>query len=833
MALWGGSITSNDLYNPPTQRMFVPPQQPVDEGANPYSNPAKSKASAGVFDMAPPTYDPSSSMFSRFMAHGAAPMPTSPEPQFTPTQWGSGADPAQPYNPNQYATLDTAANYANWMGGTVSQTNPIGPLAPPPQYGVSFGTPGGNGTGGETLNAGLLANSWQLAQGLYNDPAVALQQFNSQRQAELAHSGTPYATATAVQSPASNGQPANYGGPPASTGAVPRWSPYDPARYSSTNAPITNQVAYPKTGGNPYAPGYTPPPPGTPFDPAFPNYTPYGGQAPTGPGAPGDPGPGPGFLSGTGNGLYSNPVPGGGAGAAPGGASGADGFLADFTNNTGYLENYAKNAGYQIDPSFLKPLQSAPSQNPYRDSVSGAGTTNAGLGSLYSTPVTNAYTDTLKGAAGTGFGVDTSGYAINGKNSAWDQANAYNPAVAVTGATGDPINQLPAWEAMVAAQERNNRQKEADIAERFNVMGGRFSTSFGSALGDFKNQAAKDQNAALLAAVAQASESAAGRKLQANTFLSGQEQNRINAKAGDATQRDSTAGQFALSAADNAAARRLAAGTQLSQIGTAETGYALDKAKSIGEFGAQDVGFGLQKAGMLSSQGQAEAALYADIAKSQSSLALQADSAARDRELSSADSLAKMGFAGAGQLSGQDFQAWQQDQAAAAAAAQMAAGGSDAASKAIADASGAAGSAMYNTSVDATKALYGTENEATRAMFNQQNQSYQQLMAYDQALRQLGITAGTNFSNLNTQNLQNGAQLGAQEFGVDSFNLDRMFQEYLRRQPENSPLLPYLASLSTAQPVMYQPQYKPSAFSEYASAISGLVGAGASAGMKI
>lgn len=751
--------------------------------------------------------------------------------------YNSGADfSRQSYNPTQYATLDTAANYANWMGGSVNQTVPVGPLAPPPQYGLQFGS-GMNGNNGETLNAGLVANSWQNAQGLYNDPAVALQQFNAQRAAELAYSHTPYSPATALQTPAQNGQPANYGGPPASTGSVPAWNTWDSSRPSTVSNPNPQAVAYPKTGGNPYAPTYTPPPAGTPFDPQFPSYTPYGGNTPTNPVAGGNQGggnnPATGFSSGVSNGTYAGgggqPVGSGGGGAA----GGADNWMADFTNNTGYLTNYAANAGFQAPDSIFDPLKGAGGSNPYSSAITGANTKNQETSALYGAPITNAYTDTLNGAAKTGFGVDTSGYAINGKNTAWDATNAYNPAVAATGVNGDSIDQLPAWQAMVKAQERNIRQRGADLQEKFNVMGGRFSTAFGNAYGDFESQAALDQNAQLTQAVAAAQEAAMGRKLQANTFLSGQEQARLNARAGDVTQRDTTAGQLNASMADAAAQRRLAAGTQLGQIGTAETGYALDKAKAIGQIGAQDVSAGLQKAGMLGDVGGAEAALNADLAKSRASLGLQADSAARDRELQAADSLAKMGFAGAGQLSQQDFAAWQQEQQAAAQAAQVAAQGSDAAARGISDTAAAAGNALYGTSVDAAKQLYGTENAAAKAMFDEQNASYQQLMQYDPALRSIGVNAANTYSTLNTNNINTGAALGAQEFGVDSYNLDRMFQEYLRRQPENSPLLPYLASLSTAQPVMYQPQYKPSAFAEYAGAISGLVGAGAAAGAKV
>lgn len=815
----GGGYNFDPVFSPDGRRI------PVPQGASfgvPFSKVSPQlNASADPFS----TNGAGADMGTR---SAADPSGTSSTPDSFSAPYTNGFNfSAQSYNPSQYATLDTAANYANWLGASVNQTVPVGPIAPPPQYGLQFGT-GMNGNNGETLNAGLVANSWEKAQGLYNDPAVALKQFNGQRAAELAYSHTPYTPTTAIQIPAQNGQPANYGGPPASTGQVPNWNVYDPSRPTTVANPNPQAVAYPKTGGNPYSPTYTPPPAGTPFDPAFPNYTPYGGNTPRNPAAGGGQvtGAPTGFLGGVSNGMYT-----GGSGAAGGGGntggSSADGWLANFANNTGYLENYAKNAGYQAPDSIFSALNGVTGRNPYIDAIHGVNTTNTAAQGMYGVPITNAYTDTLNGAAGTGFGVDTSGYAINGRNTDWNALNQYNAPVAQIGRTGDPIDQLPAWEAMKAAQERNIRQRGADLQEKFNVMGGRFSTAFGSAYGDYQNQAALDQNAQLTAAVTQAAEAAAGRKLQANTFLSGQEQARLNARASDVTQRDTTAGQLNASMADAAAQRRLAAGSQLGQIGTAETGYALDKAKAIGNFGYQDITAALQKAGMMGDQGAAEAALNADLAKSRSGLALQADSAARDRELQAADALAKMGFAGAGQLSAQDFQAWQQEQQAAAAAAQAAAQGSDAASRSIADTAAAAGNAMYGTSVDAAKALYGNEIAAANAMFNAQNQSYQNLMQYDPSIRQIGTQAATNLSTQLTNNLNTGAALGAQQFGVDSFNLDRLFQEYLRRQPENSPLLPYLAALSTAQPVMYQPQYKPSAFAEYAGAISGLVNAGA------
>lgn len=84
---------------------------------------------------------------------------------------------------------------------------------------------------------------------------------------------------------------------------------------------------------------------------------------------------------------------------------------------------------------------------------------------------------------------------------------------------GNPIDTTPAWLAAVEAAKRNIAFKGADLAEQFNKGGNYFSTSFGNALSDFYSQTAKDQNAALLAAQAAASEAAQGRSLSASNAL--------------------------------------------------------------------------------------------------------------------------------------------------------------------------------------------------------------------------------------------------------------------------------------------------------------------------
>lgn len=62
----------------------------------------------------------------------------------TPENRGAGG-----YNPAQYATDEQARGLASLLGGTTTRTNPIGPVAPPPQNLISFG-------GQDALNAGLV-----------------------------------------------------------------------------------------------------------------------------------------------------------------------------------------------------------------------------------------------------------------------------------------------------------------------------------------------------------------------------------------------------------------------------------------------------------------------------------------------------------------------------------------------------------------------------------------------------------------------------------------------------------------------------------------------------
>lgn len=82
-----------------------------------------------------------------------------------------------------------------------------------------------------------------------------------------------------------------------------------------------------------------------------------------------------------------------------------------------------------------------------------------------------------------------------------------------------PIDQLPAWDAMRASQQRNIDQGAGQLNEFFNTMGGRFSTGYGTAMSDYFSQTKKDQNAMLSMLENQALEAALGRQYGAASQL--------------------------------------------------------------------------------------------------------------------------------------------------------------------------------------------------------------------------------------------------------------------------------------------------------------------------
>ena len=92
---------------------------------------------------------------------------------------------------------------------------------------------------------------------------------------------------------------------------------------------------------------------------------------------------------------------------------------------------------------------------------------------------------------------------------------AGTPTLAAEAQTGLPTDATPAWQAMVAAEQRNTDQNAANLREQFAFGGDLKSSPFSTAMTDFYNQNTLNQNAQLTAAQLQSSEAAAGRQATA------------------------------------------------------------------------------------------------------------------------------------------------------------------------------------------------------------------------------------------------------------------------------------------------------------------------------
>ena len=178
-------------------------------------------------------------------------------------------------------------------------------------------------------------------------------------------------------------------------------------------------------------------------------------------------------------------------------------------------------------------------------------------------------------------------------------------------------------------------------------------------------------------------------------------------------------------------------------------------------------------------------------------MTFSAQESARARELAAAQGLGQMGFQGVSQLSNQGFQSLmnRNNQQLQAALAFMNAGYGAAGQMAGYGAQGAQG--LHQGSILGAQSMYGTQNQAA-----------QQEMARQLALQQMGLGAATDLSRLWQSNLGLGGQLGQQQYGVGRDNIAAQFNEWLRQQPYNNPLVQMMYQATTGYAPVYQPQYQ-------------------------
>jgi hypothetical protein len=82
--------------------------------------------------------------------------------------------------------------------------------------------------------------------------------------------------------------------------------------------------------------------------------------------------------------------------------------------------------------------------------------------------------------------------------------------------TGNPVDQTPAWQAMIASEQQNTGVNANNLREQFASGGDLNSSPFGSAMQQFYNQNTMNQNAQLTQATATAQENAQNRMLSAD-----------------------------------------------------------------------------------------------------------------------------------------------------------------------------------------------------------------------------------------------------------------------------------------------------------------------------
>lgn len=136
---------------------------------------------------------------------------------------------------------------------------------------------------------------------------------------------------------------------------------------------------------------------------------------------------------------------------------------------------------------------------------------------------------------------------------------------------------------------------------------------------------------------------------------------------------------------------------------------------------------------------------------------------------------------------------------------------------------GAAGQ-LSNNSLYGTGQLFGGENQGAMAMYNGQNQLLPAFMNYNLGLNQQGLGAAQGLNSMLMGNLGMGSQLGGQQYGLGQSAINNDYQEWLRQQPYNNPLLPYVYGLGTAYNQNQQSSSNPGIMGGLGSLLGGISG---------
>jgi hypothetical protein len=148
------------------------------------------------------------------------------------------------------------------------------------------------------------------------------------------------------------------------------------------------------------------------------------------------------------------------------------------------------------------------------------GHTSPGQVSAPLTPLLTQLSQFLQTGQGGGVGSGTlaslaQNGGLTGMLGSLGQTGGMTGALGQFGQTGMPTDVGPEWQSMIASQQNNIAQNQANLKEQFGSMGNLSSSSAANAMSLFNAQTSADQNSLLGQLQANASESAAGRQLSA------------------------------------------------------------------------------------------------------------------------------------------------------------------------------------------------------------------------------------------------------------------------------------------------------------------------------
>ncbi len=132
---------------------------------------------------------------------------------------------------------------------------------------------------------------------------------------------------------------------------------------------------------------------------------------------------------------------------------------------------------------------------------------------------------------------------------------------------GGSVNQLPAWQAMIQAEQQPIAQGQAALQSQFDVGDNRFSTAFGQAAGNYAAQTAATQNAALTGAATQSMQQGLQNQLTASAQLGAQGYGGLSGLLGSGSGALSQLYGGGVSSAQQLAGLSGGAATQLSNLG--------------------------------------------------------------------------------------------------------------------------------------------------------------------------------------------------------------------------------------------------------------------------